>query len=117
MSKMDNTMKRRGMGGAARNLLRGLVVWFALAAGLAHAALTIEIVGTGANQIPVAIVPFAGENSLPQSITAVVAADLQRSGLFRMVDSTGIQPLPSEPADVNYPVWRGRGAEALAIGG
>jgi TolB protein len=105
------------MGGAARSLLRGLVVWFALAAGQAQAALTIEIVGTGANQIPVAIVPFAGESALPQSITAVVAADLQRSGLFRMVDSTGIQPLPSEPADVNYPVWRGRGAEALAIGG
>ena len=36
-----------------------------LLAPFAHAALTIEIVGSGATQIPVAIVPFGGEASLP----------------------------------------------------
>ncbi|MCE5181178.1 MAG: Tol-Pal system beta propeller repeat protein TolB [Betaproteobacteria bacterium] len=90
-------------------------VWLLLAP-LAHAALTIEIVGSGANQIPVAIVPFAGESQMPQAITTVVAADLQRSGLFKMVDSVGITPVPHEPAEVNYQDWRARSAEALAIG-
>ncbi|MBZ0095861.1 MAG: Tol-Pal system beta propeller repeat protein TolB [Sulfuricella sp.] len=82
----------------------------------AHAALTIEIVGSGANQIPIAVVPFAGESVLPQGITAVIAADLQRSGLFKIVDPAGVKPEPHEPAEVNYPDWRARGADALAIG-
>ena len=97
-----------------KNLFVG-VAWLLLAP-LAHAALTIEIVGSGANQIPVAVVPFAGESALPQGITAVVAADLQRSGLFRIVDSAGVKPEPHEPAEVNYPDWRARSAEALVIG-
>ncbi len=97
-----------------RNLFVG-AVWLLLAP-LAHAALTIEIVGSGANQIPISIVPFAGENALPQGITAVVAADLQRSGLFKLVDPAGVNPEPHELAEVNYPDWRARGADALAIG-
>ncbi|HUW51026.1 MAG TPA: Tol-Pal system beta propeller repeat protein TolB [Sulfuricella sp.] len=86
------------------------------ASGSANAALTIEIVGSGANQVPVAVVPFAGESLLPQAITSVVAADLQRCGLFKIVDSVGITPEPHEPAEVNYQDWRARSAEALAIG-
>ena len=37
-----------------------------------HAALDIEIFGGGATQIPIAIVPFAAEERLNQSITPVV---------------------------------------------
>ncbi len=85
-------------------------------AATARAALTIEIVGSGATQIPVAIVPFARESGLPQRITEVVGADLARSGLFKLVDTSGIQPPPSEPGEVRYPDFRGRGADALVIG-
>lgn len=89
---------------------------FLLMFGSACAALTIEIVGSGTNQTPVAIVPFAGEATLPQSITAVVAADLQRSGLFKIIEAATVQPQPHEPAEVNYQTWRSRGADAMAIG-
>jgi len=82
----------------------------------ARAVLTIEIVGTGANQFPVAIVPFRAEAGLPQSLTSVIAADLGRSGLFRMVDAGGLNPPPYEPQDVNFPTWRSRGADAVVIG-
>ena len=82
----------------------------------ARAVLTIEIVGTGTNQFPVAIVPFRAEAGLPQPLTAVIAADLGRSGLFRMVDAGGLNPPPHEPQDVNYPTWRARGADAVVIG-
>lgn len=85
-------------------------------ASSAQAALTVEIIGSGANQIPIAIVPFRAEEGLAQKITPVVAADLARSGLFRMVDVGGVVPVPYEPGDVHYPVWRARGAEALVIG-
>jgi TolB protein len=94
-------------------LLFGLTLAVMLPA--ARAALTIEIVGSGANQLPIAIVPFAGEDRLPQKVTEVVAADLQRSGLFRLVNAN-VVPLPAEPTEVNFADWRGRGAEALAIG-
>jgi TolB protein len=83
---------------------------------VARAALTIEIIGAGANQIPIAIAPFRAETGSPQPITPVVAADLQRSGLFKMVDAGGLSPPPYEPQEVNYSTWRARGAEALVIG-
>lgn len=95
-------------------LLRIALLAALLACGAARAALTIEIVGGGERQIPVAVVPFAGEERLPQSITQVVAADLQRSGLFRLVENGGQRP--SEPAQVNFADWKARGAEAIVIG-
>ena len=79
-----------------------------------HAALDIEIFGGGASQIPIAIVPFAAEERLTQGVTAVVKSDLQRSGLFRMVDSDG--SAPHEPSEIVYPNWQMRGANALVIG-
>jgi TolB protein len=83
-------------------------------ASLASAVLNIEIIGAGEHQIPVAIVPFGGESKLAQTINEVIAGDLQRTGLFRLVDSAGKSP--HELAEVNYPDWQVRGADALAIG-
>lgn len=81
---------------------------------VANAVMTIEIIGAGEHQIPVAIVPFGGDAKLAQTINAVVVGDLQRSGLFRLIDPAG--KLPHELADVSYPDWQVRGADALAIG-
>ncbi len=92
-----------------------VLLWLSLAPA-AHSQLRIEIIGGGANQVPIAIAPFKGEETLPQKVTAVIAADLIRSGLFRIVDSGGLTAIPAEPADVQYPVWTARGADALAIG-
>ena len=86
------------------------------APGIVHAALTIEIIGAGANQIPIAIVPFRAEDGLAEKLTPVIAADLARSGLFKPVDAGGMVPVPHEPEQVDYPQWRVRGAEAVAIG-
>jgi TolB protein len=83
-------------------------------ASVASAVLTIEIIGAGEHQIPVAIVPFGGDSKLAQTINEVVTGDLQRSGLFRLVDPAGKSP--HELAEVSYPDWQMRGADALAIG-
>ena len=91
------------------------LAWLTFASA-AHSQLNIEIIGGGANQVPIAIVPFKAEQSLPQKVTDVVTADLYRSGLFKMIDSGGLATLPSEPADVQYQTWRARGADALVIG-
>jgi TolB protein len=96
----------------ARMMLRCLSLLLLCWSLPSHAALTIEITGAGENQMPIAIAPFAGEDQLPQSITGIVAADLTRSGLFRLVDPAG--KAPHEPRDVVYADWPG--VDALAIG-
>jgi TolB protein len=87
-----------------------------LAALASHAQLTIDITTSGGRQIPIAVMPLRGENTQPQSVSEVVAADLGRTGLFRLVNTVGISPLPTEPSEVNFPDWTTRTAEALVIG-
>lgn len=91
-----------------------LSLLFIMQAPLANAALSIEIVGAGEHQIPVAIVPLGGDGKLSQAINDVVIGDLQRSGLFRFVDTADQHP--HEPTEVAYADWQTRGAEALSIG-
>jgi TolB protein len=92
-----------------------LAAWLFLT-GAAQAQLTIEIIGGGANQIPVAVLPFAGESALPQSITEIVEQDLSRSGRFRAIFVGGVSPPPTEMAQVNFPEWKSRLADAMVIG-
>jgi TolB protein len=84
--------------------------------GAAQAQLTIEITGGGANQIPIAVLPFVGESALPESITAIVEQDLSRSGRFRSLFVGGVSPLPTEMSQVNFADWRSRLADAMVIG-
>jgi len=79
-----------------------------------QAALNIEIFGGGSNKIPIAIAPFNGERGLPQNISAIVSADLERTGLFKLVDPMGLGS--QEPEKIRYLDWQGRGASALVVG-
>ena len=92
-------------------------VFLALAlfsAGLAQAQLSIEITGAGANRIPVAIVDFPGDPTASRVITATVRSDLERSGLFKLVDHGGLAF--DENAPINHADWKSKGADALAAG-
>ncbi len=93
-----------------------LALGLLLTALLAHAQLTIDITTTGGRQVPIAITPMAGEAAQPQSVTEVIGADLSRTGLFRLVNTAGVSPLPTEPSEVNFADWNSRAAEALVIG-
>ncbi len=77
-----------------------------------QAALDIEITGAGEHQIPISVVAFAGEEKLTQKIGTVIANDLKRSGLFRLVDAAG--KAPHEMREVVYSEWAE--ADALTIG-
>lgn len=94
-------------------VLRYLGLLFLLCLALpVRAELTIEISGAGEHQIPIAVVPFAGEEGYKQIISNVVSADLVRSGLFRLVNVAG--KTPHLPSEVTYADWTG--ADALVIG-
>jgi len=80
------------------------------------AGLAIEIIGGGANQIPITVVPFAGEDRFTQRMSQIISADLQRSGLFELASIGSVRPLPSEPADINYRYWKSEGTETMVIG-
>jgi TolB protein len=77
------------------------------------AQLRVEISGVGATQIPMAIGRFRDEDKSPQTIGAIVRADLERSGLFR---SIGIPEGLDEGSTAPIAEWRGKGADALALG-
>src|SRR3989440_581533 len=96
--------------------LAALLAAILLLAGPARAQLTIEIIGGGANQIPIAVLPFAGESMLPQSITEIIEQDLSRSGRFRAIFVGGVNTPPTEIAQVDFPEWKRRLADAMVIG-
>ncbi len=88
----------------------------ALGCGIAAPALAqfrVEISGVGATQIPIAVARFRDEAASGQAISAIVRADLERSGLFRGVDAPGVLDEASLPV---MDEWRGRGADALVVG-
>ena len=93
-----------------------LFVGACLLASTAWAQLTIDITTSGGRQIPIAVMPLAGESAQAQSVSEVVGADLARTGLFKLVNTAGITPLPTEPSEVNFADWTGRAADALVIG-
>ncbi len=91
-----------------------LTLALALSAFAAQAQLSIEITGAGANRFPVAIAAMEGESQLPRSVTEIIRSDLERSGLFSLVE-LGPTPL-SEAALPDYAYLRTRMADAVAVG-
>src|SRR5437879_13671184 len=98
------------------NRIATLYAVLAFFSGAARAQLTIEIIGGGANQIPIAVLPFAGESAFPQSITEIVEQDLSRSGRFRALFVGGITQVPAEISQVDFAEWKSRLADAMVIG-
>src|SRR6187399_1784495 len=74
----------------------------------------VEVTGVGLTQLPIAIAAFRGEGESPQKIAAIVGADLERSGQFRLVDAAGAALDETSRPDVSP--WRQKSADALAVG-
>jgi TolB protein len=92
-------------------LTAGLIAGFSLVP--AHAQLTVEITGAGTNRLPVAIADFAGERIISQAITSVIRQDLDRSGVFRLIDTGATL---AENATPPFADLKARGADAVAGG-
>ncbi|WP_244609973.1 Tol-Pal system beta propeller repeat protein TolB [Lampropedia puyangensis] len=65
-------------------------------------------------QYPIAIATFRGEDQSPQKISAIVRADLERSGFFRNIDTSGVALDELARPDMN--AWRQRTASWLSAG-
>jgi TolB protein len=87
-----------------------------LVMSFAHAALEIEISGGSSQQVPVAIVPFGQAGNSTENISNIIAADLNRSGLFRVLETGGVVNQPTSIMQINYPEWVNMQAQAMAVG-
>lgn len=96
-----------------RALVGSLAGGIALAMTPAAAQFRVEISGVGGTQLPLAVAKFKDEDKAPQPVSAIVRADLERSGLFRSVDAPGVIDETAQPAMSD---WRARGADALLTG-
>jgi len=72
------------------------------------------VAGVGLTQLPVVVPAFRGEGAAPQKMSAIVLADLERSGQFRNVDAAGLALDETTRPDVTP--LRQRGADALCAG-
>ncbi len=80
----------------------------------AFAQFRVEVSGVGLTQMPIAIASFRGETQAPQKIGAIVKADLERSGIFRAVDTAGVAL--DENARPDMALWKQKGADSLVTG-
>ncbi|OGB57926.1 MAG: Tol-Pal system beta propeller repeat protein TolB [Burkholderiales bacterium RIFOXYD12_FULL_59_19] len=82
--------------------------------GQSHAQFRIEVSGVGLTQVPVVIAPFRGQEALPQKISEIIMADLERSGQFRVIAApAGVFDESSLP---ELSSLRQSGADAFASG-
>ena len=98
-----------------RHLLGGAAVTaFGAATSLpALAQFRVEIAGVGGSQTPIALPDFRDESLSGQAVAAIIRADLERSGQFRIVDAPAGLNETSQPV---WTEWRGRNADALSAG-
>lgn len=85
---------------------------------LASAQLTIEITQGVDNPTRIGVVPmgWSGSRPLPEDVSEIIAANLQRSGQFAPVPRNNMLSFPSREEQVHYRDWRVMGTEYLLIG-
>jgi TolB protein len=97
-------------------LLGGILLVFAVQA---HAILEIEITQGIEGALPIAIVPFqwqGAEGGPPENVSAIITADLHRSGRFSPYPVAEFPQRPAVAREVNFSAWRSLGVESLVIG-
>ncbi len=93
-----------------------LLIGFTIAfSPLMRAELTIDITESADSGIPVAVAPFATP-SAPIDVSAVVNADLARSGYFKMMSEGSMPSRPSSASAVNFPEWQALNQNYLVVG-
>ncbi len=79
----------------------------------AQAQFRVDISGVGGTQMPIAVPDFRDEARAGQPVAAIIRANWERSGQFRIIDAPAALFEGSQPV---WPEWRARNADALAAG-
>lgn len=99
------------------NIFRRWVCGVSLAAlwvpGAALAQFKVDIAGVGLVQLPVGIAPFKGEDTLQNKVSAIMGADLARSGQMKTIELAAGVDETSRPDAL---AWRQKGADYALLG-
>lgn len=79
----------------------------------AFAQFRVDISGVGGTQLPIVVAKFRDEDRQAQPISSIVRADLERSGVFRLIPTDVVLDESNPPS---LPEWRARSTDALVIG-
>ena len=107
---------------AGEMLIASLIgVFVLLVAGPAEAQLRVDITRGSLEPLPIAVSEFVGDTPetahAGREIAQVVAADLERSGLFRPIDPRAFIQSPQEiQQNLRFADWRQINAQALVAG-
>ncbi|WP_213600669.1 Tol-Pal system beta propeller repeat protein TolB [Pseudoxanthomonas japonensis] len=95
---------------------------FTLVPALASAqqqGLEIDIIGGNASALPITVVPMPYQGSAaapPTDVSAVVRADLERSGAFRTLPEARIRERPTRGGEIQYPTWQALSQDYIVVG-
>lgn len=83
----------------------------------AQAQLKVDVTGGNFNPIPVAVTDFISTDQMGQQISDVVAADLERSGLFAPIDKAAfLERITNPNAQPRFADWQQIKAQGLVTG-
>lgn len=82
----------------------------------AFAILSMELTRGVAGAIPIAIVPFAAPNTLPQDVSGIVSDDLLHSGQFKVYGRAALSQFPNTEDAVSVDYFRRLGTDNVVIG-
>ena len=82
----------------------------------AHAILSMELTRGVAGAIPLAVVPFAGLDNVPQNISGIATDDLTNSGRFKIYGRNSLTEFPSDANNVSADYFRRLGTDNVVVG-
>jgi TolB protein len=80
----------------------------------AKAQFRVDVSGVGLTQVPISIAAFKGEATVTQKISAIVSADLARSGQFQTIDAGAV--VMDENTQPDMSAFRQKAVDAMAAG-
>ncbi|MCP4317941.1 MAG: Tol-Pal system protein TolB [Hyphomicrobiales bacterium] len=94
-----------------------LIGSFAIVPGTAHALVEIDINQGNVEPLPMAVTDFISDDDVGTKISAVIAEDLRRSGLFAPINKAAfIQKISNPDVSPRFEDWRVINAQALVVG-
>jgi TolB protein len=101
-----------------RLIIRCLAIGLLLSFSSSYALLNLELTQGVRQALPIAIVPFAGQDNLqaPDNVAAVVGHDLSYSGQFKVADMNSLKQTPHDNQQVDFNYWQGTNNEDLVVG-
>lgn len=111
-------MNKENYGGIMRHLTKCLFFLGLLISWSAYAIVDIELTQGVQGAIPIAIVPFSGQNEADSAnnVSTIITQDLQNSGRFRLMNKSDMQQFPNSADKVDFAYWQKQNLNNLVVG-